>query len=604
MRSVTWVAGNKLVTIDIADTATSAQVRQAIQGALDAAAAAGQPASVTLSAGVFVIDGTGRPADGGLRVGSNVTFAGTIANGIKQSVIKLDDAHAGAVTGIVRTANAPGVHDVTIKNLVIQGNGTGNPAAVDGVYAGHAPGRAPDPALAQRDIAIDNVEVSNCSRYGVDPHEQIANLTIRNSTSFNNKLDGFTLDYVQGGLIENNLAHGNGRHGFNVVTGSHDLALKDNRALGNGANGLVIQPPSQGDGRGLQSHNIAVSGGEYAGNGESGIKINSATDITVEGASVHDNAQNGIRVGIAAWDPAAANYPPPASERIVIAGNHVANNGTPGASHAEIDLKASADARVEVQVFGNEIKATANVVANVDGNRYADGAATVSGLTIADNPKVLGAIAKIALTAGADTFASNTGRQYVNGQDGDDIIATGAGNDTALGGAGNDRLSGGAGNDVLIGGTGHDRLDGGTGSDWLSGGLGDDILLGLAGSDRLIGGMGRDVLTGGAGNDRFEFTALGESAPGADRDLIADFSRSLGNRDTIDLAALDANDSVAGNQSFAWVGTGAFTAAGQLRYSQTGGTTVVQASTDADSAAEFEIELTGLAILSSSDFWL
>lgn len=63
--------------------------------------------------------------------------------------------------------------------------------------------------------------------------------------------------------------------------------------------------------------------------------------------------------------------------------------------------------------------------------------------------------------------------------------------------------------------------------------------------------------------------------------------------DQIDLQDIDAHELLSGNQAFTWIGNAAFTAAGQLRYS--GG--VLQGSTDADAAPEFEIQLVGAPAL-------
>jgi hypothetical protein len=68
----------------------------------------------------------------------------------------------------------------------------------------------------------------------------------------------------------------------------------------------------------------------------------------------------------------------------------------------------------------------------------------------------------------------------------------------------------------------------------------------------------------------------------------------------IDVSTIDANDLLAGNQAFTFIGGAAFTAAGQLRYS--GG--VLQGSTNADTSAEFEIQLTGAPILVAADIIL
>ena len=57
-----------------------------------------------------------------------------------------------------------------------------------------------------------------------------------------------------------------------------------------------------------------------------------------------------------------------------------------------------------------------------------------------------------------------------------------------------------------------------------------------------------------------------------------------------------------GQQSFRWVGKATLTGAAQLGYYVSGGNTIVRASTDADAAAEVEIQLTGVKTLTPGDF--
>ena len=165
--------------------------------------------------------------------------------------------------------------------------------------------------------------------------------------------------------------------------------------------------------------------------------------------------------------------------------------------------------------------------------------------------------------------------------------------------AANDTLNGAGGNDTLNGQAGNDRLVGAGGNDSLSGLIGSDTLDGGAGNDWLLGGVGRDVLTGGTGADLFSFVTLADSSPGSIRDLITDFSRAEGDR--IDLAALDANSRISGDQAFAFIAGGVFTrAAGQLRFA--GG--VLQADVNGDARADFEIAIQGASVLSVTDFIL
>lgn len=104
------------------------------------------------------------------------------------------------------------------------------------------------------------------------------------------------------------------------------------------------------------------------------------------------------------------------------------------------------------------------------------------------------------------------------------------------------------------------------------------------------------------GADTFLFRSVAESEAGSARDHILDFTVA----DEIDLESIDSNASVAGNQSFRWVGTAEFSAAGQLRYEPDGaGNTIVQADVDGDLAADLEIVLRGFTRpLRADDFAL
>ena len=69
-------------------------------------------------------------------------------------------------------------------------------------------------------------------------------------------------------------------------------------------------------------------------------------------------------------------------------------------------------------------------------------------------------------------------------------------------------------------------------------------------------------------------------------------------------ADIDADSTTPGQQSFRWVGKATLTGAAQLGYYVSGGNTIVRASTDADAAAEVEIQLTGVKTLTEGDFRL
>ena len=89
-----------------------------------------------------------------------------------------------------------------------------------------------------------------------------------------------------------------------------------------------------------------------------------------------------------------------------------------------------------------------------------------------------------------------------------------------------ENVTGGSGGDFLGGNAAANILTGNAGNDTLKGNGGNDILLGGAGNDFLEGGAGKDTQTGGAGNDTFRYTAITQSAVGANADIINDFDKA------------------------------------------------------------------------------
>jgi Ca2+-binding RTX toxin-like protein len=220
-----------------------------------------------------------------------------------------------------------------------------------------------------------------------------------------------------------------------------------------------------------------------------------------------------------------------------------------------------------------------------------------------------------------------TGTASLTGNTLNNLLYAGAGNNTLNGSSGTDTASyayglsgttgvtvslalttaqatGGSGSDTLVsienltGSNYNDRLTGTTGANRLNGG---------SGNDTLTGGAGKDQLTGGSGNDTFDFNALAEmGTSSATWDIISDFVRG---QDKIDLTTLDANTAVAGNQAFtAPVVGGTFSGAFAINTPATlyfdSVADVLYGNTDADAAAEFALQLTGLSTLAASDLFL
>ncbi|WP_336814251.1 peroxidase family protein [Bosea sp. MMO-172] len=264
--------------------------------------------------------------------------------------------------------------------------------------------------------------------------------------------------------------------------------------------------------------------------------------------------------------------------------------------------------------------------------------------------------------AGADAISAGDGADFIDAGDGRDVVFAGAGDDQVFGGGGVDMLYGEAGNDRIFGGAGNDLIDAGAGNDTVVAGGGDDLIVAAVGDgddtyfgDEIDGGNGSDtldfsaitanltvdlgnglggrgsaassqsgsdtlwsvenvatgsgsdvitasdavnVMEGGTGNDTFRFL----STVGADGDTILDFQPG----DRLDLSAIDADASQAGNQSFTLANGGSFTTAAQLTVTYEtradGEYTIVKGNVDAATDAEFQINLKGSHNLTANSF--
>lgn len=198
------------------------------------------------------------------------------------------------------------------------------------------------------------------------------------------------------------------------------------------------------------------------------------------------------------------------------------------------------------------------------------------------------------------------GNDTIDGGNGVDIIKGWGGNDQLLGGAGNDIIYGGTGGDIMRGGTGNDELQGDDGADQLDGGDGNDYLIGGAGDDYIYGGLGADKAMGGAGIDIFVFNTTAESNNAMGIDNLIDFQHGT---DKIDLRGIDANTNWTGvgDQAFTFRGTQGYSAGstpGELVVSYENNNTVIRGDVNGDHVADFQVTLTGIVELTSSDFYL
>ena len=238
------------------------------------------------------------------------------------------------------------------------------------------------------------------------------------------------------------------------------------------------------------------------------------------------------------------------------------------------------------------------------------------------------------LGAGNDTFNGSAGDDVVNGWTGNDVLNGNDGNDTFIinNSHGTDTINGGNGTDTIVAGSGNAKIlwsnvsnveavsSGGfanvhivgttladtldftgvtlTGIARIDGGAGNDTIIGSSGNDTIWGGNNQDVLTGNGGSDTFAFQSTGQSTRVAP-DSITDFAAG----DTIDLSAIDANGSAAGNGAFSYVGTSDFSkVAGELRYDAA--TQSIQGDVNGDGHADIIIVLSNGYVPASGDFVL
>ena len=200
-------------------------------------------------------------------------------------------------------------------------------------------------------------------------------------------------------------------------------------------------------------------------------------------------------------------------------------------------------------------------------------------------------------TDGAGNYGDNVEKLVLAGVE----PINGIGNDL------NNFIYGNDANNKIWGNNGADTLNGNGGDDELYGGDGNDTLNGGNGNDLLVGGKDKDLLWGGVGNDIFDFNALNETWAGINRDVIEDFEAG----DKIDVAGIDADLSVTGDQGFTFdsgsgfSNTTTFTHAGQLYYDIS--SNILWGNNDGDAAADFSIEVQlsgGLTTLVASDLSL
>jgi Ca2+-binding RTX toxin-like protein len=477
--------------------------------------------TVQLGAGTWVVTGDRSNASAGaIELLSGVALTGSGNHG---TVIKLEDNFNARLNGLVRTA-LENVENVTISNLVLDGNRTNN----TNHQAGFISGVKADSGKTQTNITLDTVEARNFTGYGINPHEITNFLTVKNSTAHHNGLDGFVADGVVNGIYENNVSYANDRHGFNIQNASTEIILRDNTAYGNGTGatggaGVTIQ---RGDiQRGTEAEiahvtKVQIIGGEYYGNTREGILVKLSDDVTISEVNAHDNARQGVRIEgslntILRDSLIARNSKESigAYDEVRILERNDYPDGNPDNDPATNPLKVYYS--TGTQILNNIINpVNARYPIREEPSNQAGGA---TGTVITGNDtSSLG-------TDGNDVFVGNTSANTMAGGKGDDtyyvnhsgdvvIESAGEGNDTIISSVSfttakplpanvenlilvestiptrASAIEGRANglNNIVVGNNQHNRLYGLGGNDTISGGIGNDTIDGGADTDTAV----------------------------------------------------------------------------------------------------------------------
>jgi Ca2+-binding RTX toxin-like protein len=125
-----------------------------------------------------------------------------------------------------------------------------------------------------------------------------------------------------------------------------------------------------------------------------------------------------------------------------------------------------------------------------------------------------------------------------------------------------------------------------------------NTITGNDGVNVIVGGLGIDTLRGNGGGDGFLWSSIAEVGS----DDVVDYSSAQG--DVLHFTNIDANETVADNQDFTFIGTAAFTAPGQINWFTNGTDTFIQLNTNADPTVDGIIQVLGVHTVDAGWFSL
>ena len=450
--------------------------------------------TVVLPAGTLLVKGSGDKSDGAISMLSGTALQGA---GMGQTILKVADGWAGDITGVVRTPFDQVTSNVGVFDLTIDGNRDATTGKIDGFYTGVRPGSPQQDS----DIHVSRVEVMDCSGYGFDPHEQTLRLTIENSVSHGNGLDGFVADYIVNGVYRNNIAYGNDRHGFNITTTTTGLLLQNNIAYSNGSTGA-------GGAAGIRGHPVAE---QHPGRRRPVLRQHQGRRPAQHGGPRHHQRRHDLR-----------QLEQRRTHRGIDQHRHSEQQHLQQRAGCRQPVRRDQHPRARRCDHGTDL--LFHQYADPQQHRSIPTGAIDARYGIREEADEHGRQAPLTSPSSATsspgwTREPSSPRSRNGSERPDPTSFRGTGFDEDLSGrSGNDTIRALGGNDYVFGDGGHDRLYGDDGKDWLFGGNG---------NDRLYGGLKNDTLSGDTGRDVFVFdTRLGSST--TDRkvnfDTVAQYS--------------------------------------------------------------------------------
>lgn len=259
---------------------------------------------------VLLLEGTYNISNNVYITENNVTLSGVGWN----TVLRLADNTKLDMAGLLRSAfrsstdrkRVPSFSGQHFLHMSLDGN-KGNGTNYTNGYANFG---------TYSDSSFEDLRVHDFPHYGFDPHEQsdtgtpTVRLTIKDSLTDHNAVDGMTTDTCIDSTFVNNVVDSNTRHGINIVTSSQNNTYMNNVVTNNGSNGITVQP---GSNLTRTSNGNKLIGNIVKLNKADGIYVYRAERTEIKDNTVSDNGKYGIRNR--------------ASSYSIITGNIVDDNG-------------------------------------------------------------------------------------------------------------------------------------------------------------------------------------------------------------------------------------------------------------------------------------